>query len=335
MKMKKEYLILSGVIVVLLIFLILSSGKNKMSYEVPKLKKIEKNTINKIEITGKDKEIILTGKEENWKLMPKDYPAASNLVEDMLETIENLALTELASEKKDFHRYELDEEKKITVKAYRDDELVREFDIGKISSTYSHTFVKMDDDTRVYHARKSFRSTFDKKVADLRDKSVMTFDNNDITEVKIVQDGETFEFAKKVVQVEEKVEEKPEEKEKDETTPPQPKEPKEEISWVMPDGQNGDKSSIDSILSQLSNLTCDEFIEDKTKEDFQNPVYEITLKGVKDYTVQIFAKGEEEGSKYPTLSSGSPYPFFLSTYTAENIMKKKEDLLEKEAESDK
>ena len=40
MKMKKEYMILLGIIAVLLIYLLFGTGRSKMSYDVPKLKNL-------------------------------------------------------------------------------------------------------------------------------------------------------------------------------------------------------------------------------------------------------------------------------------------------------
>ena len=243
----------------------------------------------------------------------------------MLDIIGNLTLTELAAEKKDYQRYELDEEKKIGIKAFKEDEVLRSFDSGKVSTTYRHTFVKVGKDTRVYHARDSFRSTFDFERSELRDKSVMSFDKNEISRVFITYDDSELSFTKTVVSA------FPEAGEEEEEQQPQPAE--EEEAWVTEDGVKGKKTEIDSIFNQLADLKCDDFIEDKTKDDLEEPIYSVSLTGTKDYTLQIYTK-EEEAGKYPAFSSENPYLFFLTAWKAENIMKKAEDLLE-EKEEDK
>lgn len=322
MRLKKEYVILFGIIVVLLVYLIFSSNRNKMTYKVPKLDRIEKSEIDRIEISKAGEEIIIAGKGDVWKIMPQEYPADYDKVKGMLDVIENLTLTELSAEKKDYMRYELDEAKKIVVKAFKGDQLLREFDVGKPSSTYSHTFVRVGKDPRVYHARNSFRSTFDQERMDLRDKVVMKFDKNEITGVEIKTGGETYRLARKMVPLEIQPEEQ---EDKD-----QPSAPKEEESWVMPDGKKAQKTEIDSLLSQLSNLRCDEFIEGKVAEDFKDPLYSVTLKGNKDYVLRIFKKEKEDDDKYPALSSEISYPLLLSSYNAERIMKKPEDFMKQE-----
>jgi len=65
----------------------------------------------------------------------------------------------------------------------------------------------------------------------------------------------------------------------------------------------------------------------------------LKLKGSKDYMIKIFPKLEkkedekEEGSgaeKYPAISSENSYPFLLTSWKAEQVMKKPEDLIEEE-----
>jgi len=335
MKLKKEYLLPAAIILVLLVYLILGSGKNKMSYEVPRLEAIASGEIDKIEITQASGTITLAGKEDVWSILPPDYRADPTKVKAILDAIEGLTLSELAAEKQDYQRYDLTEDKRIRVKAYKGSELLREFDIGKTPSTYRHTFVRIQDDTRVYYARDSFRSNFAYEIKDLRHLVVLEYDKNEISAVAIEQEGSAFEFTKKMIPVPPPpaVDEEGTEEEAATETPPAPT---EEEAWVLPDGKQADKTNLDSIISSLADLRCDEFLEGQSREDLTDPIYSVMVKGGKDYTLQIFAKQEEEGGKYPAVSSEVPYPFLLSTYRAEQIMKKPEELIKNsETESEK
>ncbi len=313
-------MILSGIIIVLLVYLIFGTRKNKMSYKIPSLTKIAPGEVTKIEISKAGRQITLLGEDDAWKIMPEAYSADPEKVKDMLKVIDDLKLTELAAEKKDYQRYDLSGDKKINVKAYKDDELVREFDIGKIPSTYRHTFVRIGGDERVYYAQDSFRSHFDNEAKDLRDKVVMTFDKNEVTEIILEPEKQTIVLTKKMAPAENKPEENKEEKKAE------PSKPKEEEAWVSAEGKVAEKSKVDVLIESLSDLKCDDYIEGKTKEDFKTPVYHIMLKGAKDYSLDIFSKEEKDNGKYPALSSENPYPFLLSTYKAEQIMKKPDDL---------
>ena len=60
----------------------------------------------------------------------------------MLSAIENLTLTALVSESKNYNLYDLNEEKRINVKAWQGENLKRDVDLGKTASSFRHTFVK-------------------------------------------------------------------------------------------------------------------------------------------------------------------------------------------------
>jgi len=323
MKLKKEYLILFGVILVLLVLLLGGGRRNKMSYRVPDLDRVSEESITKIEISSAGETIVLSGKDSSWTILPQEYKADLDKVSSMLGIVENLTLTELAAENKDYQRYELDDEKKITVNAYSGDDLVRTFDVGKVSSTYRHTFVRVGDDSRVYVARESFRSTFEVESGDLRDKTVMTFDLNEITAILIEQEDSTLHFSKTMIPAEAPSPEATEE------TTTQPAEGQE--AWQTEDGTTGSKTDIDSIVSEMADLKCDSYIEGKSKDDFSDPIYSVKITGGKDYFLRIYAKEEDEDN-YPAVSSESSYAVFLPSWKAETIMKKADVLVEKEDE---
>ncbi|MFC2160605.1 DUF4340 domain-containing protein [Acidobacteriota bacterium] len=323
MKLKKEYYILFGVIFVLLVLLLGGGRRNKMSYRVPDLDRFNEEDITKIEISSAGDTIVLSGKDSSWTILPQEYKADPDKVSSMLNIVANLTLTELAAENKDYQRYELGEEKKIAVNAYNEDELVRTFDVGKVSSTYRHTFVRVGEDSRVYVARESFRSTFEVSSGDLRDKTVMTFDQNEITAILIEQEDSILHFNKTIIPAEAPS------PETEEALAAQPAESQE--AWQTEDGTKGSKTEIDSIVSQLADLKCDSFIEGKSKDDFSDPIYSVKITGGKNYSLLIYAKNEDEDN-YPAVSSESPYAVFLPPWKAETIMKKADILVEIEEE---
>jgi hypothetical protein len=327
MKFKKEYLVLLGVIAVLLIVLVFSGGRSKMRYRVPVLDSLEKDGITRMEITRSGETVLLSRSQDHWTIMPQEYKADPDKVSSLLDVIAGLSLTELAAEKKDDLRYELDDDKKINVKAFADDTLIREFDIGKVSPTYRHTFVRVGEDMRIFLARDSFRSTFEVGRAELRHKSVMTFDTNEITQASLSQGEISYRLTKNLLPPQSQPADPDAEAEIEQAEPVAPAEPEE--VWVTEEGSKAKKTEMDSILSQVSSLDCDEFIEDRTKDDFTEPIYSVILTGSKEFALQIFAK-DEEADKYPALSSENPYPFFLSTWKAESIMKSLDEFLEEE-----
>ena len=338
---KKEFIVLGAIIVVLLGYLLFQS-RDKVHYKVPVLDTVKKENIDKVEIKKSDQTITLVKKETQWLIHPQGYPTDADKVDSIMKTITQLTLTDLAAKSKSYIRFDLTKEKAIHVKAFNKDEELRDFEIGKVASTYGHTFVKIKDNPNVYYARESFRSHFDTKVSDLRDKVVMKLDSNEISEVQIEKEGQSYVFAKNVktvdppeIKLDKPEDNKKEEKKEGEDKPAEvePPKPEEQITWLMPDGKKGKKSQLDSLINQLTDLSCQEYIEDKTKEDFkpEAPIYTLKLKGSKDYIITFFPKSETKegeetpqgGEKYPVISSENAYPFLLSSWKAEQIMKKR------------
>jgi hypothetical protein len=100
-------------------------------------------------------------------------------------------------------------------------------------------------------------------------------------------------------------------------------------TWQSAEGKAGNLNNISRLLSAISNLRCESFIDNRQKQDFTGPIYSIDLKGVQNHKLSIFAKLTPEGTNYPATSTGSDYAFLLSKDTADRIMKNPEDLLEK------
>jgi len=342
MSIKKEYLIPAGIIVVLLGYLIFRQN-DQVHYKIPELEPVKKESIDKVEITRGDKTLRLVKKEMQWTIDPQGYPTNMEKVDPMLNTISNLKLTDLAARSGAYAKYDLDKENGVQVKAYAKDKTIREFVVGKMAQTYGHTFVKIKDDDNVYYARESFRSQFDLKMDELRNKSALNIDPNEITEVTYQNDNQTFVFTKKV-KPGSSMTPIPSQTSTPTASPDSKPAPQDDnFTWETPGGQKVVKSQVDAIIAELKEFNCDEYIEGKTKEDLNadTPICTVKLKERKDYTLSIFKKaesptgakpteGEAQEEKYPAFSSENPYPFYLNSWRVNQIMKKPEDLIEKE-----
>lgn len=317
MKVKKEYIILVAVILALSLYLFLRKS-DRLRYELPKLPLLPRADISKIEIAKKSTAIILNRRNGNWNIGPQGYPADTAKVTNMLGIIENLTLTAMVSESRDYSRYHLDDERKITVQAYIGETLTREFDIGKVAPSYRHTFVKLKGNELVYHARENFRNAFDLGVDDLRDKQVLAFDKEEIQEIHLIKNGQSLVCSRLTASAaagqEPTVESSP---------------PKEEVIWQSAEGERCDEKKLNRLLATLSTLHCERYIDNKKKEDLTDPIYRIELKGAQDYHLSIFAKRDDDEKSYPATTSENNYPFLLPEGRAKFIMKAPEEMLER------
>ncbi len=320
MRAKKEYFLLIIVIAALSSYLFFRNT-DKTHYLIPVIPDIDQQEITTLEISRAGSSIKLNKKDNKWFIMPYEYPTDIELVEKMLRIIDGFTLETLVSEKKSYHLFDLTDDKKITIKTWVDDSLALEFDMGRPAPSWNHTFVKISGNDSVYHAKGNFKSTFDQTVAKLRDKTVLSFDPNEIVGIEIIKGKETIILGKKVIPAETT--------EQEENKNLQPT-AQEETSWEDPDGKKADKTALDSMLAALSSLKCSQYTEEQDKSKFSNPIYTVKIKGLKEYSLQIFDKTDEEAKNYPAVSSENAYPFLIAVAQGDRIMKGKEEMLKKE-----
>jgi hypothetical protein len=326
MKIKKEYIILIVIIIALLGYLFFYK-RDRSFYQIPVLSTIERNDVSKIEITSHDRAIKLVKEGSDWKISPDGYLADADKVKAIIDIVTGLTLTALVSESENYEIYDLGEKKKINVKTWSKDELVREFDLGKAAASFSHTYVKIPRDTSVYHAKENFRRKFDMSVDDMRDKLVLAFETEQINEIGIKKGSDEWLFSKKESTSDTgngKADENKTDKKATATS---------QIKWVNQNNEELDEAKIKQLISTLNNLKCDTYIEAKSKDDFSDPIYTLVLKGQKEYFLSIFNKPSEEDKAFPAQSSENAYPFVLPKWRVDKIMLEPTELLKKVAKA--
>lgn len=308
MKAKKEYLILFAVALVLVLYLLLHQSGRTL-YELPELQELKEGQITKIAVSGPDTRVRLEKAGDKWQLMPQGYPAESSRVENMTDIISGLTLTAMVSESQNYSRYHLGEAKRIRVKAWAGEELLRSFAVGKPAPSRRHTFVKLADDPRIYHARQNFRSRFTGGVDALRDKTVLAVAADKVHAIDI-----RHKDAKLRLERRQQAPRKAPSKEA-----PQGK-AQQQFIWEDNQGDEIAASKIEKLLKQLKSLDCQSFIDKREKPEFTNPIYTLAVNGKKPRTLSIFAREKADADAYPAVSSEAADPFYLSAAKAEAIM---------------
>ncbi|MDX9962659.1 DUF4340 domain-containing protein [Desulfobacter postgatei] len=320
--MKKEYIILTILIIGLVAYLGLKKD-NQVHYELPTIPQVDTTRIDRVEISKADRLVVLNKGENGWTVTDKKFSANPEDIEQMIGTLKAIKLSALVSEAKDLARYELDDTHAVKVKALAGKEAVRSFVIGKTAPSYNHTFIYLDDkDRTVYQANGNFKSQFDKEIADFRDKKVLEFDPAGVKKVTLEKQGQIVTLIKS--QTPETTDQEKDEIKKNliEKKPV----PKESI-WKKEDGSVTDQKTISDLLSSLSKLECQAFLdEDKAArlKEIQ-PSYKILLENDKTFILNLFNKNENqdvEGS-----CSYTPYAFTLTSYKAEDIVSYADKLL--------
>ncbi len=296
--MKKEYLILILLIVALSGYLIFKN-QDRRHYTLPDPPKIKADQVDRLVVEKPDRSIAFTRKDQGWVVTDKAYPVDDTAMNQMLDVITGLRLSALVSEKQDVVRYELDNSHGIDVTAYDRNTSLLSFKIGKPVPTFNHTFVMLENDPSIYHAKGSFRQHFNKTVNEFRDKQVMDFTEKSITGITIQVQGKQTHLT-----AGEPGSDSPDES---------------ESGFRYKDGSTPDPKTVSNLLSTLSVLTCDRFLEDSDKQnlEMESPDLKITLENATPIVLQLFDLGEE-GPVFAT-SSMNAYAFALEDYVAEDI----------------
>ena len=317
MKLKKEYIFIALAIVLLIGYLSVRQA-DRTEYRLPAIGKIAGSDITRIEIARQEATVVLEKKDAKWQIQPQAYPADSGKVTAMLDNLEKLSLTALVSESKSYSRYDLEPDKAIHVKAWAGEELKRDFQVGKPAPTFQHTFVRVGDAPEVYHAQQNLKTAFDQNADKLRDKIVLAFSMDEVTEIAITKEGKLTTIRKS-------------------ETAPAPAEPTPaasgesppadapgarpvEVQWLTDQGKPADLSKMNRLLSALSRLSCESYLEGKSITDLSNPIAIIVIKGKKDYTLTVYAKTQQDATNYPASSSETGSVFTLSDRQAESLI---------------
>jgi hypothetical protein len=164
----------------------------------PKLISVDQKQIEGIVLakTGSDP-IELTKLADSWTIAkPTAMPADQDAVGMLTSTLATLNADRLIDE----HPASLNEfgltnppvEIDVTLKGGKTTKLL----LGSDTPAGTGTYVKLAGDPRVYTLPTYTKASFDKTVNDLRDKRLLTFNQDKLTSVAITGKGQTFEFGK-------------------------------------------------------------------------------------------------------------------------------------------
>jgi len=309
MRIKREYIGLAAVIVVLVLYLVLRDT-DRTHYELPVLPPVETSGIDRLEIARPADTLTLAKRRDGWVIEPQGYPAADAKIDRMLKAVAELTPTSLVSESGNYRRYDLVDDARIRVAAFGGGEALRSFDVGKTASTYRHTFVLLEGDERVYQVRGNIRGIFDTKLDQMRDRDVFTVDRPALTEIAVTsKDGDLI--LRKTTKTLEPAEEG--------------ESPATVTEWITADSLEADGTVVNQILGRIAGLQADGFPEEMTKDDLGEPQYTLIATGAASDTLYIY--GETGGKKYLAASSSYPFPYLLSEWKVKQIRKTPAELM--------
>ncbi|MBO4704368.1 MAG: DUF4340 domain-containing protein [Spirochaetaceae bacterium] len=293
--LKVRKIVLLALIPVLLCIYILqvvSGNRNTVKYLT-----LEEEADTVLITKGDGTEIKVFIEGENWFAGDKKYPVDESTAKTLVSEISSLKLLEtVSSSAADKARYGLDDASAVTAALYKDGKLLRTVGVGKASPTAQQTYITVDGGKDIYLSSGAITSDFAKSLDDIRSKKVYSLDVAKVTAATATTpaDGSISVFRNS-----------------------------DDNSWL-----GGDSSKVSSWISNITSLNVQSWASENTvlPSEAAGSVT-LTAEG-RTITVSVYATDDE--SKYICTCSETPYPFYLSSYSAEKYIKTAADFMTEE-----
>ena len=246
---------------------------------------------------GDGTEIKVFKEADAWFVSDKKYPVDESTATQLIADISSLKILEtVSSSASDRERYGLDESAAVTASLYKDGKLLRTVEVGKASPTAQQTYITVDGSKDILLSSGAITSNFAQGVNDIRSKKVYSVDVMKVTaaEASTPADGVFSVFRNA-----------------------------EDNTWL-----GGDSSKVSSWISNISSLNVQSWADDNTPiPQTEAGSVKLTAEG---RIIEIHVYETDDESKYLCTSSETPYPFYLSSYSAEKYIKSAVDFLTEE-----
>lgn len=176
--------------------LVVALGAYLYLYEMPayrregkkaKLLPIEKDKVSAIALTFPDRKIRLERRDGHWQLVePIKARADDAAVKSLIGSIANARVERTLEElPKDLKPFGLSPPKPIVRLTLADGTELPALQVGGTTKVGIKTYVRKDDEPRIYLTTTGLGTLLDKQPKDLRDKTLIAFDNDDVVRIAI------------------------------------------------------------------------------------------------------------------------------------------------------
>ena len=277
-----RYALPLAVIAALSIYLVVRRD-DRLHYELPALPPMAEAAVDRVEVERGEARVVLERTDGGWLIDGPGFPAEPSIVAGMVRAAATLALTDLIAAEPTYGRYGLGETEAITATFLEGANRLRVLKIGKRAPTYSHTYVLIDDDPRVYQATGDLTRAFSAQVQVLRDRSILRFQTSDISAISVRIAGRTAELLRGV-----------------------PPTPEAAPTWSIAGGGALDPETIRQALDLMAGMRATRFIESVPDAA---PLVELEFRGA-ETTHRLTIYPESENAHVAT-SSDVDGPFVL------------------------
>ncbi|MFA6505771.1 MAG: DUF4340 domain-containing protein [Treponemataceae bacterium] len=250
---------------------------------------------------GDGTKLLISKDGDRWLVGDKKYSGDTQAIETLVKSISAVKILDSVSSGADVERFGLGDGEKLAVSAKSGNKELRRLAIGKASPTSQQSYIHVDGGKEVLLVSGNLKRDFGKAPDEFRDKAIFSFKNDEIAAIS-VSGKENYTLSKGG---------KPE-------------------AWSVSSLEKGlkaDKERLDAWLSSIATLRAESYAPDDalpTEKPLGVAVFKLASR---EATVRIYRKEGE--SKYLCSSTESPYPFYLSVYTAERYLKPLSELTTK------
>ncbi len=301
---------------ILLLLLLAGLGAYVYFVEYPQAEKeAKKKTLfefkaddaTEITLAYEDRMIAVKKSGTEWRLtQPIDVPADETTVKNLVNAVAECEVKrELTDASSDLAQYGLDKPL-VTVTVKLADKELPAFVVGKNTPVGFSTYVQRTDDKKIVLTSSAFRSGMDKKVKDLRDKTIVNFADNDVQRIEIVGDGKDLKLAQK------------------------------DDKWRIehPASYPADGSTVRSFLSTLRSMRAVDFPDDQPTDlgayGLDHPRLKLTLYLGKDNAEKRILYGKETDKKEVYVQgSGQAAVYTVSDWVFRDLNKGVADFRDK------
>lgn len=285
-----RYALPLAIIAALSVYLVVRRD-DRLHYELPVLPPMAEAAVDRVEVERGDARVVLQRTDDGWRIDGPGYPAEPRVVDGMVRVAATLTLSDLIAEEPTYGRYGLDPAEAITATFLDGAERLRVLRIGKRAPTYSHTYVLIDDDPRVYQATGDLTRSFSTQEQVLRDKSILSFETADVSAISIRSAAGTQELRRGVPPTQE-----------------------ESVTWSAVGGGDRDPETIRRALDRLAGMVATRFVEAVPGDA---PLVELEFRGAEtSHRLTIYPKAE---AAHVATSSDADGPFVLLPVLLEDV----------------
>ncbi len=301
---------------IVLILLLLGLGAYVYWVEYPKAQEEAKkktlfefkpDDVTEVSLVYPDREIVLKKSGEEWRLIkPMDVAADATTVKSLVNAIAECEVKkELTEPSGDLAQYGIDKPFATVTVKLKDKELPAIL-VGKNTPVGFSTYLQRADDKKIVLTSSAFRSGMDKKVKDLRDKTIITFADKDVNKIELQGEGKDIRLTQK-----------------DDTW-----------SIEQPGPYAADASAMRSFLSTLRAMRATDFPDDQPADlstyGLDQPRLTVTLFTGKDNVAHALRLGKENDKKEVYVQeSGRPTVYTVSDWVFRDVNKNVGDLRDK------